>query len=128
MVIASNFGEVVGFGVDQLHHPGQAPLVVHRPPAEQQFTQQFGNRSLIGRHLRFRRAQGRDDALLDHRLEQGFLVLVVEIKRALGNPGAGSDVFQARGSEAFFYEELERGGKQFRGAGFLAAFAGGGCG
>ena len=42
--------------------------------------------------------------------------------------GAGSDVFQARGSEAFFYEELERGGKRFRGAGFLAAFAGGGCG
>lgn len=52
----------------------------------------------------------RDDAFLDHRLEECFLVLVIEIERALGHAGAGSDIFQACGSEALFDKKLKRCG------------------
>lgn len=42
----------------------------------------------------------RHDAFLDHRLEQGFLVLVIQIQRALRYAGPARDIFQAGGGKA----------------------------
>ena len=50
-----------------------------------------------------------DTALRTHLLEQGFLVIEIEIKGALGDAGAGGDVVEPRRLEPALGEHVERG-------------------
>jgi len=68
----------------------------------------------------------RHDPFLYDGFEQGFLVRVVEIERALGDARLGGDIFQSGGRKAPGYEKFERSRKQLGRSGFFAAFAGGG--
>ncbi len=50
-----------------------------------------------------------------HGFEDLFLILEVQIRRALGHAGGAGDVFHLGGAEAFFYEQGQRGVQDFAG-------------
>src|ERR1700759_486795 len=60
-------------------------------------------------------AEVADHGLADHALEEGELVVEVEIDRGLAEPRALGDVVQPRTGEALFDEQLERGLKDLLG-------------
>src|SRR4029078_442380 len=101
------------------------------PPAEQHHAYEFHGVAFElvdeAAHLCDRRYQ----AFAHHGLEELFLVVEVEVERALGDTGPGRDIFQARSRVAARDEYFQRGGGDFFRARVLAArpagFGFGGC-
>ena len=72
------------------------------------------------------RAEVADHGLADDALEEGQLVVEVEIDRRLAEAGALGDVVQARAGKALFDEQFQRGLKDLLGpfGGCAALFLG----
>jgi len=102
--------------------PGGADRV---PPAGDQRPQEVGRLALEPVDPLLGLLDRPDDARADHRLEQLFLAVEVEVDRALRDARALRDVVEARGGVAALDEEIERGVEDLRRTGVLAALEAG---
>ena len=76
---------------------------------------------------RFPLGDHRDDRLAHQRLEEGFLVFVVEVDRAFGDAGTVRDVFELCGGKAPVGEDLQRGADDLFRTGIFPAAPTGFC-
>src|SRR5262249_50690007 len=71
--------------------------------------QQRRHRPAMRRQHALDGAEVADHGLADHALEEGELVVEVEVDRGLAEPGALGDVVEPGAGEALFDKQLERG-------------------
>ena len=90
---------------------GVLPICCHQ--LMQQVLQKFRSAPFKGRHLLLGGNETRHDPLLDHRLEQSFLAVEIQVKRSFGYAGVRGHVVEPCRSEAFLNEEFKRGRRQF---------------
>jgi hypothetical protein len=125
VVEAGELGEVLRLRDHQLRYarvPGGADRV---PPAGDQRPQEVRRLALELVDPLLGRLDRADDARADHRLEQVFLAVEVEVDRALRDARALRDVVEPRGGVAALHEEVERGVEDLARARLLAAFEAG---
>ena len=114
-VEARDVGKVAGLGQDQLDHAAQRALGESAELGDQSAQQVFGRAfeavdELVRLHQRLA------DRFGDHRLEELFLVLEVEVGEALADAGGFGDVLELGGGEARGDEQVERRAGDLRGA------------
>jgi len=123
LIEARDFREVARFGDHQLADRRQWRLPDVLPPAEEQLAQQIGSRSVMLGQTRLGGRQRGAHAVFDHRLEERFLAVEIEVERTLRSAGARRDVVKSRAGKALLGEKGERRGGEFAGARFLAPAA-----
>ena len=93
------------------------------PPSQHALAQHVGGASLEGLQVCGPLGETLRKAVAHHGLEQFFLAGEIEKQGALGHASALGDLFGARAGEAFFDEQVERGGQQFTRTRVLAPLA-----
>jgi hypothetical protein len=88
VVDARQLGEIAGLGDDELGNPGRFGPTDQLPPLVQHGPQQVRRAVLVLGQQLLAEGDMRDEHLADHRLEQRFLAVEVEVDRPLGDPGA----------------------------------------
>ena len=120
-VEARHIGEVAGLGQDQLDDAAQRALG-EGAELDDQFAQQVFGRAFEAVDEFGRLHERLADRFGDHRLEELFLVLEVEVGEALADAGGFGDVFELGGGKATRDEQVERrprdlAGRDHRGGG-----------
>ena len=108
----ADLGEGAGFGDHQLGDRGCGRVLDASGHELQDAGQQAGHGAAMGGQHRFHRHEVGRDGLPDHALEEGELVVEVEIDRRLAETRPPGDVVQARAGKARL-DELGEGGIQY---------------
>jgi hypothetical protein len=121
IVEPGKFREIAGLCDDQLGNAAQGAAAHVFPPVQKIIAQQIGDAASVGLFPLLQRINQGQKSLVDHCLEQFFLVLVVQIESAFADACTGGDFFKAGTGEAFFREQKHGSVQQFGGAGCLSS-------